>query len=201
MGTVVVVQGRTYCQLVSKIKSEWGDTPIIFSTWENEPHYCYDDTDFVLYNKTPENVGTLNYNLQRVSSLNGFLKAKEMGYERVIKWRSDLIPKNYKTLLSFFKNDCINFYAFMNHQHGYVCDFFMEGDINEMINLFSDEDVNPPYPEYAFTKKMFEFGLDKKANFICKKLSTEGADIFWNKHNYWFSNNVVQTQYMDYIKK
>lgn len=199
MKTAVVVQGRTHCDLISKLKNEWGDTPIIFSTWEGEPTECYNDIDLVLYNKKPKSFGILNYNLQRISSLNGFLKAKELGFQRVVKWRSDLIPKNYKELLLLFKEESINFYAYMKHQHGYICDFFMEGDINEMINLFSD-DTNPPYPEYAFTKKMFELQLDKKANFICKKLSKDGVDIFWNKMGYWFSDNVSQEQYMDSIK-
>lgn len=178
-----------------------GGIPIIFSTWETSPSICYSEADVVLYNELPADFGTWNYNLQRVSSLNGFMKAKKMGFTRVIKWRSDLIPQNFHMLLELFEVDKINFYSFMNHLHGYVTDFFMEGDIDELIALFSDETTDPPYPEFAFTNKLFELGLDKKANFICKRLSRDGADVFWDKLGYWFSDNVSADQYMDSIKK
>lgn len=200
MESVVVVQGPTNCELVKKIKDGWADTPIIFSTWEDNQKDCYSESDIVIYNEVPKSIGTQNINLQKVSSLNGFIKAKELGYKRVIKWRSDFIPKNPYDLLKLFKKDFINFYSFINHRNGYVADFFMEGDVDDMINLFSFENIHPSYAEEAITNRMFELGLDKKANFICKELSNDGADVFWNKMGYWFSDNVVQEQYMDVIK-
>ena len=80
---VVIIQGATVCDNIEKLKNDWESFPIIFSTWDDGPVYCYDDSDVVLFNKRPETVAVGNLNLQRVSSLNGFMKAKEMGYKKI----------------------------------------------------------------------------------------------------------------------
>jgi hypothetical protein len=183
MKTVVVIQGGTMAELVPHLKDAWKGTPIIFSTWEDSDKSCYDENDLVLYNKIPEEKGVGNLNLQRVSSLNGFLKAKELGYDRVVKWRYDLLPKNSLGLLNLFKDDFINFYAFHDHNAGYLIDYFMEGEIDDMINLYTFTDLNVPHAEVAFTNRMFELELDKKANFICRLLSVDDVDVYWQKYN------------------
>lgn len=206
METVVVIQGPTHCDIIERIKKGWGNIPIIFSTWEGQPKFCYSDDDIVVYNKKPADVGVGNLNMQVISSMGGFLKAKELGYKRVVKWRSDLIPNDGVGLLNLFEKDCFNFYSFLDDRDGYLADFFMEGELDEMINLFTIDNLYPLHAEVAFTNRMFELGLDKKANFICKKLSENGVDIFWHKEvfgrmGYWYSENVEQEQYKDYIIK
>jgi hypothetical protein len=201
MKTVVVIQGGTMAELVPHLKDAWKGTPIIFSTWEDSDKSCYDENDLVLYNKIPEEKGVGNLNLQRVSSLNGFLKAKELGYDRVVKWRYDLLPKNSLGLLNLFKDDFINFYAFHDHNAGYLIDYFMEGEIDDMINLYTFTDLNVPHAEVAFTNRMFELELDKKANFICRLLSVDDVDVYWQKYNYWLSDNVPQMQYKTHTFK
>ncbi len=189
MDSCLIVQGPTIGDNVIDIKKYWNGFPIIFSTWKHRVDKgCYSDTDIVIYNEYPSRQGTNNLNLQLVSSLNGMLKAKEMGYKRVIKWRQDFYPSDYKKLINLFKKDCINFYSYVSHENGYVTDYFMEGDIDDMIKLFQIEDVNVPYPEFAFTKQLFDLGLDKKSNFICRELDDEN-DIFWKKKNLWLSRN------------
>ena len=202
LDTVVVVQGPTFCDFVQQIKDSWGTVPLIFSTWDDNEN-CYTDDDVVLFNKTPDFSGTSNLNMQVVSSLNGFLKAKELGFKRVVKWRSDFLVKEPQLLLNIFKKDCLNFYAWHKHHlgvtDGYVTDFFMEGETEDLIRLFEIEDINPPYPEFAFTKRMFELGFESKANFVCKDLTKNGPDVFWKKYNYWMSDNVPQQQYRNSI--
>lgn len=187
MNRCLVVQGPTHCENVLNIKKSW-NIPIIFSTWIDANKSCYSTNDVVIYNEYPKNYGRKNLNLQLVSSLNGFLKAKQMGFDRVIKWRQDMNPSNSDKLLNLFDTSFINFYAFMKHEHGYVTDYFMEGSVDEMIELFNITNVNVPYPEYAFTQRLFELNLDKKINFICKDL-TEENDIFWISKNLWLSTN------------
>ena len=176
----VVVQGRTDVQFVKVLKEKF-NIPLIFSTWVDADKSAYSEKDIVLYNSYPSNRGPQNFQLQRISSLNGFIKAKELGFKRVIKWRCDLEPNNSDELLKLFERECINFYAFIQHEHGYLADFFMEGDVDEMISLFTTN-INPPYPEFAFTHRMYELGFDTKINFLLNKLTSENNIFF--KHSY-----------------
>jgi hypothetical protein len=192
----IVIQGATHPQWLQTIKDGFKGYDVIYSTWEGTDRDLYDEWDIVLYNPTPE-AGVRNLNLQRVSSLNGFLKAKEMGFKRVLKWRSDFYCPNPKLFLETFEEDKINFYAW--HRDNYVTDFFMEGDIDEMIELFTFQYWNAlPYPEKAFTERLFELGLDKKVAFNCKKIF-EPNDIKWMKTNYWLSANTLDNDYRNKI--
>jgi hypothetical protein len=96
-----------------------------------------------------------------------------------------------------FEEDKINLYAW--HRDNYVTDFFMEGDIDEMIDLFTFYNWNEvPYPEKAFTERLFKLGLDSKAAFNCKKIF-EPNNIKWMKPNYWLSANTLDNDYRDKI--
>ena len=192
----IVVQGNINPEWISKIKDGFKGYHKIYSTWQGTDTNLFDEWDVVIYNTIPE-AGVKNLNLQRVSSLNGFLKAKAMGFKRVLKWRTDFYCPNPKEFLETFDKDSINFYSW--HKDGYVTDFFMEGDIDEMIELFSFNNWNSvAYPERAFTNRLFELGLDKKVSFNCKKIF-EPNDIKWLKQNYWLSDNTLDDDYKDKI--
>ena len=193
----VVVQGRTDKDFVKALKEKFEGIPLIFSTWIDADKTAYEETDIVLYNEHPTNYGPLNFQLQRISSLNGFLKAKQLGYMRVLKWRCDLEPNNATELLKLFDTNFINLYSFIHHEDGYIADFFMEGDIDDMIALFTI-DTNPPYPEFGFTKKMYELGLHTKANFIVKKLTKENNILFKHGYgHYWITDNQSLSHFTD----
>jgi hypothetical protein len=190
----VVVQGRTEVEFVKVLKERF-NIPLIFSTWENSDKKAYSETDIVLYNQYPSNRGFHNFQLQRISSLNGFIKAKELGFKRVIKWRCDLEPNNSDELLKLFEPNYINFYAFINHNDGYLADFFMEGDVDDMIELFTI-DGNPSYPEFGFTKRMYQLGFDKKINFILNKLNNDNNILFKHGYgHYWMTNHQSEAIY------
>ena len=196
MSRCIVVQGQTNPQYVKQIKESFKGYHIIFSTWEGTDRDIYDEWDVVLFNPIPADKGVANLNLQRVSSLKGFLKGKEMGFKRVLKWRSDFICASGEELFKLFPEDKLSFYAW--HRDNYVTDFFMEGDIDEMINLFSFDGMNARFPEQAFTNRMFELGLDSKAHFVCKDIF-EPNDIKWLKPNYWLSANTLDNDYRNKI--
>jgi len=142
----------------------------------------------VVYSPRPEIVGVGNLNLQRVSSLNGFIKAKELGYDRVVKWRYDLFPINCEEIFKSFKSDCLNFLAYHQHNAGYLVDYLSEGNVDDMIQLFTFSDFNVPHAEVAFTNRLFELGFDKKINFILKNLEKDRVDIYWQKYNNYLSH-------------
>jgi hypothetical protein len=195
----IISQGPTDCSNIIELKKSWCEFNIIHSTWENSNKDCYSDTDLVIYNKLPQNSGVKNLNLQKISSLNGFLLAKEIGYARVLKWRQDLIPNNSNKLINFFKKDCLNFYTYYNHEHGYVCDYFIEGNVDDMISLFKEIDINAPYPEYAITKSIFKLGYENKINFIFENITRE-CDIFWKSKDIYLSQHQNASIMLNYIK-
>ena len=146
MSRCIIVQGQTNAEYVKQIKESFKGNHIIFSTWEGTDTDIYDEWDVVLYNPIPADKGIKNLNLQRVSSLKGFLKGKEMGFKRVLKWRSDFICANGEELLKLFPEDKISFYAW--HRDNYITDFFMEGDIDDIIIIeheiaFRTKSINP----------------------------------------------------------
>lgn len=196
MSRCIIVQGDCNPEWLPLVKEGFKGFPTIYSTWEGTDTNLFDENDIVLYNPIPEWTGVSNLNLQKVSSLKGFHKAKAMGFERVVKWRSDFYCPNTELTFDTFKSDKFNFYAW--HKDNYVTDFFMEGDIDEMIALFSFEGMNARFPEEAFTDRMFELGLDSKVNFVCKDIF-EPNDIKWLKQNYWLSFNTLDNDYKNSI--
>ena len=194
----IIIQGPTEFLHVQENKMCWKNNPIIFSTWVDADKSAYDlENDTVLYNEYPKKLGPDNWNYQRISTLNGIILAKEKGYNRIVKWRSDFKTNNAGKLLNLFNLDKINFYAFMNHRGGYVTDFFMEGNIDDMFNIFNTN-TSGDFPERILTNRIYELNLDKKINFICKQLN-KNANVYWHKHNYWFTNNNHQENYLDKI--
>jgi hypothetical protein len=181
----VVVQGQTHPEWITQIKQSWVGYQVIYSTWDNSDKNLYDESDIVIYNPIPEKIGVGNLNLQKISTVNGFMKAKELGWNKALKWRSDMIPNNPDELFKLFKSDKLNIYAWVNHMDGYVCDYFMEGICDDMIMAF---DFVPEglYPEYVITKQIWNSGLNKKLNTIFSGINKE-VDVEWLKYGYSLS--------------
>jgi len=140
----IVVQGPSL--YVEEVKNAWKDfkKDLIFSTWKGS-EYKYNSTDIVIFNDTPKSSGYYNFNLQKISSYNGLLKAKELGYTYALKIRSDYLPTNAKNLISILKFDKINYllWEFTSFLWltfptlpGYFTDHLIFGPINEMIELW-----------------------------------------------------------------
>ena len=65
----------------------------------------------------------------------------------------------------------------------------MEGEIDDVINLFEVDSVLGGYPEWHLTKKLYDSGLNTKSVCVCKKLVRDKADIKWESRDYWFSRH------------
>ena len=189
----VVVQGPTYSQWITKVKESWVGYQVIFSTWEEQADKSlYDETDIVIYNPMPACAGVKNFNLQKVSTINGFLKAKELGWDRALKVRGDFSTTSADGLFELFDKTKLNLHGYWKYGHianGYISDFFMEGKIGDVITLFETDEVDLQFPEWHITKKLYESGLNKKSNCIVKKMSKGVSDIYWEKLSYWFSDH------------
>lgn len=173
----VVVQGQTYPNWLKEVRESWEGYQIIFSTWENTDRKLYSESDIVIYNPIPSLCGVKNLNLQKISTINGFLKAKELGWHRALKVRSDFSTKVADGFFELFDRNKLNLHAYWN---GYVTDFFMEGEIDDIITLF-DVPIEGPYPEWNITNQLYTSGLNTKSVCILNKLKRDEADIVWMK--------------------
>lgn len=174
---VIIIQGPS--NNVDEQRKCWDGFNIIWSTWIGEESK-YNENDIVLFNNSNIERGVQNIALQKESTLNGIAKAKELGYKRVLKWRSDLLPSNTKKLVDSFKKECVNFLTW--HKDGkYFVDYFMEGDINDIYNIWNVPTIYGPYSEKITTDNIFSLGLDN-FNFIGDELSSDN-EIYWVKYN------------------
>ncbi len=172
----IIIQGPS--TNVSELKEAWKGYNIIWSTWIGE-ETKYDVNDIVLFNEIPLERGVQNIALQKLSTLNGISKAKELGFKRVLKWRNDLIPSNTEKLIKTFKTDSINFLTWHN-EGKYFIDYFIEGDIDDIYKIWNIPTINGPYSEKITSDNIFlnEFS---NFNFILKELN-ETNDIYWVKY-------------------
>jgi hypothetical protein len=187
----VVVQGPTYPQWITEVKESWVGYQVIYSTWDNADKSLYDESDIVIYNPIPSDAGIKNLNLQKVSTINGFKKAKELGWNRALKVRSDFSTTSADGFFSLFDKDKLNLHAWWGPHEwwgSYITDFYMEGEITDIINLF-EVDIHWRYPEWHLTKKLYDSGLNKKSVFVVEKLEYGQADIKWETKGYWFSEH------------
>ena len=198
--TCIIVHGPTVEEHIKTIKESWLGHPIIFSTWEGSEQSCYDSEDIVLYVKDP---GPACNNVYRQSAtvLAGIEKAKEFGFTRAVKWRIDFVCNNADKLLAeIFDKRCLNLYSYDNtpHTKGYIMDFFMEGTLEDIRSLWTlDSTISYPFAEKAITKTWYDNKLNERTKFIIKEL-TEDNNIFWKKHNYWFTDHNPHPVYLNY---
>jgi len=182
----VVVQGQTYPEYIDSVRRGWEGYQIIFSTWDTTDKRYYKEDDIVIYNPVPADCGTKNLNLQKISTINGFLKAKELGWTRALKARSDFSTTTADGFFELFDSSKLNLHGYWN---GYINDFYMEGEIDDILTLF---DVPPggSFPEWNLTKQLYDSKLNEKSHCIVNGLKFNEADIKWERMGYWFSSHV-----------
>ena len=193
----IVVQGVSKKEYIEEIKRGWVGFQIIFSTWDDTDTSLYSPDDIVIYNPYPADRGVANLGYQKVSTRNGFLKARELGWERALKWRSDQWPKNGKEFYKLFNGEGLNLYAWMAHNGGYMNDYFMEGPIQSVIDLF-DVPSECSFPEKNLTQSLFEKGLNSNARCVVRGVKGE-SDIHSGKWERWFGDFSESDLYTEQI--
>lgn len=177
----VLIQGPS-CY-VSEVKKAYdGACDLIFSIWSGE-EALYDKSDTIISSQKPECPGVGNLFNHYTSTINGLRFVKKLGYERVIKMRSDMVPTNPRKFLSLFDKD-LNLFYWHNHDGGYIVDYFMGGKIDSVIDLWSiDLFREYRFSEQAITHSFFSNGLNfKDYQYIGRGINAEN-DIRWLKYN------------------
>jgi len=173
----IIIQGPSLN--VEQLKKAWHGYNLIWSTWKGEESK-YDLNDIKVFNDFPNQSGVQNIAYQRDSTLNGILKAKELGFTRVLKWRSDLLPSNANQLIKSFKKECINFLTWHNGGK-YFIDYFIEGPIDEVYNIWDIKKIYDDYSEKITTENILSLGYTN-FNFMLDSLSDDN-EIYWIKYN------------------
>ena len=93
MKTACIIQGdiRNGFELVLKEMQKHFNV-VVVSTWEDEVKNVTDDDVVTVFNQKPKVAGYSHRNYQRYSISRGLEKAKELGCEYVMKWRTDMLP-------------------------------------------------------------------------------------------------------------
>lgn len=178
----IVVQGPS--NYVSHFKRIFGKN-LIFSTWIGEENK-YTNGDVVIFNQTPLDCGPANFNLQKVSTINGLLKAKDLGYDYALKIRSDLIPTNSLNFLKLLENDNLNFLCWYLHEvypkcSGYLIDYLMSGRISTLLKIW-EVNIFCRVPEIMITHQYISNLSNIDINFFLPFLNGDN-DLYWIKNN------------------
>lgn len=186
MDRCIIVQGPTYDNSINQIRDCWKGWPVIYSTWKGyEGYYTSDDT--TVFSELPSTKGTYNMNYQKVSTIAGLELAKELGYKRALKMRSDMWVKNPTQFFNIL-TDGYNTLFWHEHRGGYLSDYFMEDTIHNLLTLW---DVQPEgsHPERVLTDRIKELGWIDRVNLVLSELN-EDVDVYWNTRYgaYWQHN-------------
>lgn len=194
----LIIQGPSDYVNIMKEKYKNMNIQIIFSTWEGDESK-YDENDIVVFNKMPQERGIQNVILQQLSTYNGLLKAKELGFENAIKIRSDA----YFTDLSLFlKNEIdynkLNFLFFLdyhridgpdknNNHYKYFCDYIQISSVDNLLKMWNFKYEKCSYSEQLTTKHIFNTFKKEEISFIGNYLIKD-CDIYWISRKMYLYN-------------
>lgn len=194
----VIIQGKPNEECYPKIKETFSNYQLIHSCWVGDDISFLSDDDTIIQSEIPIDKGPQNFYMQKISTIEGIKKAQQLGWDRVLKWRSDMWCVNGDKLFEKFDKESLNLYYWVKQLDGYIMDFFMEGECSDIITMF---DTSIPkykynYPEFGITLQFFKNGLDTKSKFMGRLLDKE-CDIYWPKNNIWFSQHKENDWYLD----
>jgi hypothetical protein len=99
-----------------------------------------------------------------------------------------MIPVGDESFWNLFDTECINFYMWVDVNGGYLTDYFIEGDIDDIINLFNVP-TEGPFPEWNITRRARDLGMWDKLNCIGKSLNGT-IDVKWASKKFSLSTNL-----------
>jgi len=174
---------------------------IIFSTWEGAESK-YNENDIVIFNKIPHERGIQNVMLQQLSTYNGVLKAKELGFENAIKIRSDAY---FNDLSLFLKNEIdynkLNFLFWLDYyrtddsiHYKYFCDYIQISSVDNLLKMWDFKYEKCSYSEQLTTKHIFNTFKKEEISFIGNYLIKD-CDIYWISRKFYLTNNLFSNNY------
>jgi len=198
----LIIQGPSINVDIIKEKYKDNNISIIFTTWEGEERK-YDKNDIVVFNKMPQERGVQNVMMQQLSTYNGLIKAKELGFKNAIKIRSDAY---FTDLHHFLKNDIdynkLNFLYFLDYHringpdkssnyYKYFYDFAQFSSVGNLLKMWDFKYEKCSYSEQLTTKHIFNTFKNDDIAFIGNYL-TKDSDIYWISRKLYlstFNNN------------
>jgi hypothetical protein len=165
MKTACIIQGnirKGFDVIIKEIQKHFD--VVILSTWEDEKESISDGDFVTIFNPKPQVAGYSHRNYQRYSTARGIEKARELGCDYVLKWRTDMLPTkiDVSQLIEWANYDVPNGMssrivtcAYRNltvYEDWYssIPDLFAFGDVETMELLWGDEGfdytktMNPP---------------------------------------------------------
>lgn len=190
----VVVQGPLdYPEKVVEMYKSFSSN-VIVSTNTNSPYITHliesNGLKLIINDLVPE--GRKNFNNQVNNTYKGILKAKELGFKYVLKIRADLFTDDLEKLINSFDLNKIYFPAYHNHDGGYLCEHFIFGDINFMLDLW-----NIPIshlniaPEIQLTSKFYQIRTNQKIDYIFPIIFEKNIKIYWEKYKFYLNNYIT----------
>jgi hypothetical protein len=201
---VIIVQGSSL--YVERLKQSLYGFNVIYSTWIGEENK-FSEADIVIFNDLPNFYGPANLNLQKITTMSGLRKAKEMGYKKALKLRSDIIPTNMNKFVDCLDNDAINFLCWHLHEvypgcPGYLVDYLMSGSVDDLLELWNIQDMSwCSVPEVFLTQQyILKLIHTTKIEYFLPFLD-ETNDLHWLKNNIKLSSykeNYIYDRYRKY---
>jgi hypothetical protein len=189
MDIAILIQGpNTHPK---EIKKCYYGLPVIFSTLKDSETDSLLDSGFnIIKNEIPMDSGKKNFNYQIINTLNGIKKAKDLGFNYVLKIRSDITIPEISKLLNLMgkpKNE-IYFSAYHSWDGGYLCEHMIYGNVNLMEKLwnipFSTSDLAP---EIQLTNHFLNVLPNTKVKYIFPLLYKNNILAFWEKRKFYLN--------------
>lgn len=155
MKKIIMLQGPgTYNDnLYSFYKDE-----AIFSTWDGE-RSSFKRT---CYSSKPSNPGVGNSNLQFYGCKKGCEYAASLGYEYVLKIRSDLLLDKFNDILNGLPEDKITVLGYHNWSGGYLIDYIIGGPIDVLHSIWNYDTSS----ETVFSERVLTDRVKQKVNSV-----------------------------------
>lgn len=179
---------------------------VIISTWENEREdvlaLLEKENAIVLRNQLPDIRGLGNTNYQIHSSYEGIKKAQELGFEYVIKSRTDQrfyevnIPEYLHNLLELFPKDptlenfqkkrliALSFNTFRYRLYD-ISDMFLFGHIDDVLNFWSCEQITNN--DIGAFNNLKEYAQQRPCEiyFTTEYVKKSGRALRWSLRDSW----------------
>ena len=158
--TAIVLQGPVeYAEQIVDCYSHVKKNVIISTNLikKDQKEILEDNKFLVKKAPTPTHAGKYNFNNQVATTYNGVVTAKKMGFEHVLKLRSDIMIDDVVNFVSKLDRSSVYFSARHNHARmSYLCEHMLFGSTDFMVKLWNiPESQSYEGPEIQLTRKFY----------------------------------------------
>lgn len=152
----------------------------LFSTWVGEKSNLKN----TLYVDKPKIPGVGNSNLQFSGCLAGCIYAESLGFDYVLKIRSDLLLWDYDNILKSLNKDKLSFLFYHNWSGGYLADYIIGGPIKVLKKIWDyDTSFDGNFSERILMNQVKKLQVTE-VDYLMPKLINEGIVCYslkWGK--------------------